>query len=230
MLNHRLVSISFLFLTMSVGGFAQETCALRLITTEGQGEVKVVPDQAHIALGVEVRDKSLASGKSRNDSAVVSVLKAVAGFGIDSKDVQAAKLEIEPQYNQNGEGQVLEFYRIEKRIDITMRDLKRFDDLLTAALQAGANRIESISFETSEPRRYMDEARRLAVVAAKEKAVAMARELDATVGKVHSMSEGSPFELVTKSSTNASMSYEYGSSNFGQIPVTAEVSVSFELQ
>ena len=65
--------------------------------------------------------------------------------------------------------------------------------------------MESVSFEIGEPRKYMDEARRLAVIAAKEKANAMARELDAGIGKVHSISESGTLNIVTGLASNASV-------------------------
>ncbi len=57
-----------------------------------------------------------------------------------------------------------------KGIQVTLRDVARFEGLLTAALGAGTNQIYGVEFSTSELRKHRDEARALAVKAAIEKA------------------------------------------------------------
>jgi Protein of unknown function (DUF541) len=70
------------------------------------------------------------------------------------------------------------YYMVEKTIAVTLKDVSRFEDLLNALLDAGANHIYDVEFTTSELRQHRDEARALAAKAAIEKA----RDLAATAG------------------------------------------------
>jgi len=73
-------------------------------------------------------------------------------------------------------------------VAITLRDVSRFERLLSAVLTAGANRVYEVDFQTSELRKYRDQARELAVKAAIEKATAMASAAGSKVSKPESIS------------------------------------------
>ena len=68
------------------------------------------------------------------------------------------------------DGTVVDYYEVTKRVQVFLRDVSKFEGLLTAVLQAGANHIYDVQFSTSELRKYSDQARALAVKAAIEKA------------------------------------------------------------
>ena len=58
---------------------------------------------------------------------------------------------------------------------------------MDAVMSAGANRIDGIEYQSSELRKYKDQARDEATKAAKEKAVALAQALGNQVGKTYSI-------------------------------------------
>ena len=138
-------------------------------------------------------------------------------------------------------------YFVRKTIVVTLKDLKQFESLLSAALQAGANYVHGIQFRTTKMRRHRDEARNLAIKAAGEKAHAMAAALNQTVGRPHTIRENhagwwSWYNASWGSRWNGAMAQNViqnagnAPSNSGdvvapgQLSVTAQVSVSFELQ
>lgn len=149
----------------------------RTLNVNGDAEIKVVPDRVVLSLGVESRDKVLAAARSRNDSGVRNVLAAARKLGIDPTDVQTDFLRVDMSY-LSGNGAVVDYYIVEKTIAITLKDVSRFEDLVNAVLDAGANHIHDVEFSTTELRKYRDQARALAAKAAMEKA----RDLAATAG------------------------------------------------
>jgi uncharacterized protein YggE len=118
--------------------------------------------------------------------------------------------------------------------------------LLTALTEGGATNIHGIEFRTTELRKYRDQARALAVQAAREKATAMAAELDISIGAPTHIREdqvgwwswyghswwatgyGSMSQNVVQNAGPSSVEVE-GSIEPGQISVTARVSATFEI-
>jgi len=60
---------------------------------------------------------------------------------------------------------------------------------MDAVMSAGANRVDGIEYQSSELRKYRDQARDEATKAAKEKAVALAQALGNQIGKTYSIEE-----------------------------------------
>lgn len=162
----------------------------RLITVTGDAEVRVVPDEVILTLGVMTWDKNMDRAKRQNDEIVGRVLALTTEFGIEPEHVKTDYIGIEPRY-RNGYYEASDFigYFVRKSIVITLRDLSKFEDLLSGALDIGANYVLGIEFRTTELRKHRDEARALAIQAAREKAEAMAGELGQTVGEPQTIQE-----------------------------------------
>ena len=219
----------------------------RLITVSGEAEIKVIPDEVVLTLGVETSDKQLRLAKSFNNDRVAKVMAAAEKLGVTAKEMQTDRISIEPRYRDSYEQRDFVGYFVRQTIVITLKDLSRFEDLLTDVLDAGANYVHGIQFRTTELRKHKDEARALAIRAAREKAVAMAAELGQTVGEPYAISEeqsgwwsgygawwGSAGALsmtqnVVQNAGGESVVTE-GTLAPGQISVTARVTVSFALE
>ena len=70
---------------------------------------------------------------------------------VAAADVQTDFIEISPVY-QSRENYGADYYRVNKTVAITFRDVTRFERLLTAILNARANRVYGVDFQTSELR------------------------------------------------------------------------------
>lgn len=220
----------------------------RIITVSGEAEVRVVPDEVILTLGVETWDKNLDLARRQNDQVVAAVLALADGVGIAPEHVQTDYVGIEPRY-RNGYYEERDFigYFVHKTVVITLRDLAKFEGLLAQSLDAGVNYVHGIQFRTTELRKHRDEARALAVQAAREKAEALAGELGQAVGEPRLVEEvqsgwGSGYNAWWGSRWGAGMSqnviqeigagdlFAEGGLSPGQISVSAKVSASFELK
>jgi uncharacterized protein YggE len=168
---------------------AQETLS-RQVSVTGEAEVRVVPDEVVLTLGIETHDYQLAVAKSQNDAVVQRVLALATEFDIPPEHVQTDYIGVNPRY-ASGCYELCDpiGYVVHKSVVITLRDLSRFEGLLTAALNTGVNYVQGIEFRTTELRKYRDEARALAVRAAQEKATALAGELGEKTGKPQTIQE-----------------------------------------
>ncbi len=216
----------------------------RVITVTGEAEVLVAPDEVVLSFGVTTRDSKLATAKSQNDAVMQRVLKLLPAYGVADKRVQTGYLSVSPTTEYANGKYVATGYRVTRAVTATLSDLTKFDALLTALLEAGVNDVDDIAFRTTELRKHRDEARRLAVTAAREKAEAMAGVLKQSVGVPLSIQEGDDSWRAWNSwgggvrgmtqnvMSEAGQEGSGGSGTLapGQISVTARVTITFELR
>jgi uncharacterized protein YggE len=234
-----------------------------LVTVSGSAEVKVVPDEIFLNVAVETRDKELAEAKKQNDEHVSAALDFLKKNKVKETDVKTDYINIQPVYFENnniyrssstasggaGDNTKPVYYIVRKTIGIKITDVAKFDDLLSGLLASGVNSVEGVDFRTSELRKYRDQARSMAVKAAREKAQAMATELGAKLGKANSINENEGGGWMSWGSNRLQFGGQYqnsmmngsqdaglaggsesGTISVGQISVTANVSVSFLIE
>lgn len=232
---------------------ADATCGdSRSVSVSGTAVVNVVPDRVLIQLGVQSNGRTAAAVQAANSDTIERVVRVIKAFKVDAKDISTDWYVIEPLYDDY-ESLHIKGYRINNTVAITLRDITKTNDVVTAALQAGANQVIHVEMYTSELRKYRDQAREMAMKAAVEKARALAEAGGAQAGCVRSISEntwsyyngwyagfggGRSQDLWTQNvSQNAAPSptqegalSEAGPLSLGQVSVKAEVSVTFGLQ
>ncbi len=219
----------------------------RLITVTGDADVRVGPDEVILTLGIETWDEDLKTAKNQNDERVRQVLALVKSYGVQSQHIKTDHISIEPRYHDNYEKRGFIGFFARKTIVITLKDISKFEDLLTDVLDGGVNYVHGVQFRTTELRKYKDEARALAIKAAQEKAIALAGELGQEVGQPQVIREvqggwwsgynawwgsrwgGGMAQNVVQEVGGGSMAAE-DSMAPGQITVNAKVTVSFELE
>jgi uncharacterized protein YggE len=158
------------------------------INVSGSAEVKVAPDEVDLNVGVETRDADLQLAQRKNDEQVAASLAFLKKQGLPDKDIQTGFVAIEPNYEFSNRSSITEhtqplYFVVRKDIGIKLTNLVTFDSVLTGLLANGVNSVHGIDFRSSELRKYKDQARLMAIKAAREKADAMASVLGVTVGK-----------------------------------------------
>jgi uncharacterized protein len=220
------------------------------ITVNGEAIVKVRPDQILITFGIETWDKNIMIAKQENNEIMKKATIVIKESGIDRKNVQTDYLSIEPRYDDNYNKKNFIGYFVRNTFIVTMTDPGKVEELVTKILQSGVNYIHRIDFQTTEFKKYREQARELALNTAKEKAVKMAAVLGQVVRDPIQISEGysgsgwwyysswsgwSPGRYNSMSQNviqNVSNSPEQTSEiiELGKISVKANVTVVFELK
>jgi uncharacterized protein YggE len=219
----------------------------RQITVSGDAEVRVVPDEVILTLGVETDDMDLLVAKAENDQRVARILALAEEHGIETKHVQTEYIHIEPRYESSYQKREFIGYFVQKTVALTLRKIDDFESLLTDVLTGGATHVQGIQFRTTALREHKDRARALALEAAGEKAAAMAGALGQQIGEPVSIQENqtgwwSPYGGWWGSSWGGSIAQNViqnaasdspivdGTLAPGQISVYARVTVTFALQ
>ncbi|HEX2203954.1 MAG TPA: SIMPL domain-containing protein [Longimicrobium sp.] len=185
-------------LSMSVASLAAQPSAApspgwppRTVSVSGEAEIRVVPDEAVLTLGVETFDADLGAAKAASDQRVAAVLAALRARGVPDDRVSTDYLVLQPRYEGRSDNRhVIIGHVVRKTVVVTLRDVSAFDAVLGAAVGAGATHIHGVDFRTTQLRAHRDRARALAVDAAREKAEAMAGRLGQRVGRALTLSEG----------------------------------------
>ncbi len=168
---------------------AQEMCAPpKIVKTTGTAEIKVTPDEAVLTIGVErqsVRAKNAKNGVAEASRKIIATLKTL---GVEDKDIQTAYLSLQPMIDYQ-KGMRITNVTAEQSLSVKLRDIAKLDDVMDAVVSAGANSIGGIEYQSSELRKYKDQARDEAVKAAREKADALAKGLGNQIGKTYSIEE-----------------------------------------
>ncbi|MCJ7717929.1 MAG: SIMPL domain-containing protein [Anaerolineales bacterium] len=224
------------------------TCdSSRTVHVSGTAVVNVTPDRVLIQLGVQSNGRTPQLTEVANSATIFRVIQAIKKLDVEEKDIVTDRYVIEPIY-ENYDSLHIKGYRIYNMVAITLRDISRVNEVIIAALSAGANQVVNVEFYLSDLRKYRDQARELAVVAAGEKARDLAEAAGAEAGCVLSISEntwsyfsggwwGRNNNLWTQNTVQSVApaggggdSSEFGPVNLGQISVRAEVNASYSLR
>jgi uncharacterized protein len=162
----------------------------RSIQVSGTAVVKVVPDRALIQLGIQSNGATPLEVEKSNSAVIQAVIKAVRALGVEEQDIATDWYVVEPIY-ENYDSLYIKGYRINNIVAITLRDVSKTSRVISYALLAGANQVINVDFYTSELRKYRDQAREMAMKAAKEKAQALSSAAGSETGCVLSISENS---------------------------------------
>jgi len=224
------------------------TCdSSRTVHVSGTAVVNVTPDRVLIQLGVQSNGRTPQLAEVANSATIFRVIQAIKKLDVEEKDIITDRYVIEPIYD-NYDDLHIKGYRIYNMVAVTLRDINKVNDVIIAALSSGANQVVNVEFYLSNLRKYRDQARELAMVAAGEKAHDLAEAAGAEAGCVLSINEntwsyfsggwwGRNNNLWTQntvqnipSGTGSGDTSEFGPVNLGQISVRAEVNASYSLQ
>ena len=226
-----------LLVLFAVPASSQNCCPQpRLITVTGTSEINIAPDEVILNPGVVSRDKDLATAKAQHDTRVKKIITDARNAGLEAKDIQTNALRMTADYSEEKVPRFLG-YEVTQSVELTLKDLSKYESLTSKLLQDGLNRIDSVEFEVAETRKYKDEARLKAIRAAREKATAMAAELGQSIGKPWTIIENAANANYYLANANTSLfGYNSGRASEestvapGEVTVRASVNVSFELQ
>jgi len=220
----------------------------RSIQVSGTAVVNVTPDRVLIQLGVQSNGTTPQKVETVNSTTINRVINALKAQGIEEKEIVTDWYVIEPIY-EDYSSLYIKGYRINNIVAITLGDISKVNKVIIAALNAGANQVVNVEFYLSNLRKYRDQAREMAMIAAQEKGQDLASAAGAETGCVMNINENSwsyynggwysqnrdlwtqnAMQSIAPAGGETGALTEAGPVNLGQISVRAEVSASFSLR
>src|SRR5262249_1146261 len=107
------------------------------ITVSGEAQGNVQPDQALLRVGVTKRDLDIAQARKLNDLLVNKILSAARARGVESKYVQTGYLGGYQDTSYTTTSSASGSFIMYRSLSIDVRDLTRFETILTDVLAAG---------------------------------------------------------------------------------------------
>lgn len=165
------------------------------LTVQGESQFEVAPDLAKVQFAIETRSTTAQDAQLRNRQIQDEIKQALNRVGVSSSDVETTNYNVQRWYewDYKENKQIDKGYIVSNNFVVKTTNLQKVGDILDAGVQAGANRVDSISFELSDEksRQVKQEALRKAAANARDKAVALAEGSGVRLGAVKSISENS---------------------------------------
>jgi len=206
------------------------------ITVQGIGKVETTPDEAIARFGVSSEEKLLARAYKDNTSKMNSVIDAVKGMGVESKDIKTSSYNVTPIYSRDEKGYQIPgkpaSYRVSQQLTIKVRDLEKTGQIIDKVIASGTNVFSGIQFASSKQEAITEEAKVKAAKDAKEKASLLAKSLGVRTGRVLRVNESTvqPYPVA-----RSMMAYEASAAKSapqieaGSMEVTATCNVIYEI-
>ena len=191
-----------------------EPGAYRSFSVSAEGKVVAQPDIAQFSFSVIDEGENLLTIQKENTQKANAIIDFLKKQGIDALDIKTTDYNISPKYtyyNCNepvsvGSQQVesassfskpkpcpppkITGYTLTQTISVKIRDFSKIGDVLFGIVEYGANNVSSLVFTVDDPTKLENEARKEAILKAKERAKQIAEAGGFKLGKLLSIEEG----------------------------------------
>ena len=232
---HILTLVCALFLMSCSAAFAapQQETPRPTLSVDGQGTGTAAPDMATVTIGVTTQGKDAA--KAQNDNAWVSnqIQAAVRGLGIEEKDIQTRNYSFYPNYSTDKDHRnEVTGYTVNNSVIVVVRDIKLTGKVIDAALNNGANEINSLDFSASDTKAVRKVALLNAIQDARNKADIIAKGLGKRIVGIQNVSESTGYIETRRFGGNMLMAVAKDAATPiapGSLSLTANVHIDFIL-
>jgi len=177
------------FLFPGVSYAAENGESPRILSVTGRGQIQVVPDTAVITVGVSQLRPTAIEAYAAMSEDLVKIADAVKAKGIKEDQIRTSLFTLQEEYDwTEKEGRVLKGFRASTNLSITTQELDKVAEIVHAAITAGANQMNGISFYVKDSDKLLEQVLDMAVDDAKAKAERVASRLGAKVVRVQSVS------------------------------------------
>jgi len=206
------------------------------IEVSGVSEIYVAPDEAVINMGIKCWDSDMDEARQKFHDNSQKLKNLLVKYSIEDKYIKTDLILIEPTYKnfekKYYESDIVSGYRFSKRVSVIIKDINKVEEILSEIIYSGATNLYGVDYNVSDHRQHKDEARKLSIISAKEKAVLLASQLGQTVGKAIKIIEPNYGNLWGRQANVMQMGAqaEVGPDvQPGMIKISATVNVIFEL-
>ncbi|MBE7244113.1 MAG: SIMPL domain-containing protein [Actinomycetospora chiangmaiensis] len=193
-----------LIAALPAGARADDEACARHISVVGRAAEARPPDFAEVTVGIEARAPNAAAALDAASKAVAGVSAQARALGVPAADIGTAAVTLQAATRSvsrpGGVSEEPDGYRASNLVSIRLADMDRLGDLLRQALEAGANRIDGISFGLRDPD-GLDAALQVSAARdARSRAAALAEALGVKLGPLCTLGPagGAPYPLANR--------------------------------
>lgn len=206
------------------------------LTVSGMGFVEVPADQVTIQVSVVSEAKTAVEALAQNQERVAAMLGALKGLGLTEEEVTTSHFTISPMFGAaTGFRQgPITGYSVQNAVSVRTLKLDLAGKTIQAAVNAGANNVDFVSFGLSGDQ-GRDEAIARAAQHARRDAQTLAKASGVTLGRVRAVALGGgerPFPMVQMARMEFDASGMGGAAPSltpGSVRVQATVTMEFDI-
>jgi uncharacterized protein YggE len=207
------------------------------VSVIGTGAVTFKPDTATITLGVsEVATGAVEAQRIANEK-IGAVKQALIDQGVSEKEISISELSLWARYDYSGETEQLVGYSASHTLSIKTAKMDSVGPLIDAALAAGANQLQGVTFSVENSDKAYDTALGLAAERAREKAEVLAKAAGKALGELESLAESTDYGYYYGLESRAKVLVEDGAGgdaptqvDVGMVTINATVNAVYELK
>jgi hypothetical protein len=192
----------------------------------GTGRVTRAADIARATFVVEATRDTAANARATAAEAAAAMIDAVVRAGVARADLRTAGLDVQPNWEHDGTRSVRAGFTVTNRVGAVVRDLELVGSILDAGLGAGATGLDGVSFELADPAPDETDARRLAVLDARARAVTIADAAGRSLGALVAIAEGAPPSVPAPRRERMMLAADQAGARTPVMPGSAEVVVT----
>ena len=209
------------------------------LTVRGSSEVAASPDQALVQLGAAARSERATDAQQQVNRIVAAILKAVKSAGIPAQDISTAELTLVPVYEQisrkpaeQGGLPRIAGYSATNVVRVAVNEINKIGDVIDAGINAGANRLEGLSFALRDDTLLRQKALQQAALNARQKAEAIASALNLRIVRILEITEEGVHTLQPQFRMQRMLSAAAEATPVepGQIQVNASVTIGYQIE
>lgn len=162
-----------------------------LLSVNVEGHTEGRPDMALVNLGVVTEDRTAAAAMAENARRMSALTQALRRAGVAERDIQTSNLSVNPQYvyveNQQPR---ISGYQASNTVIARVRNIDSVGGVVDAAVAAGGNTVNGVSFTFQSPEDQVNVARNAAAAQARARVELYARAFGLRLHRIISISEG----------------------------------------
>lgn len=207
-----------------------------LLSVSADGSSEARPDLATLNLGVTTEGQTAQAALQENSRRMTALTQALRRAGVAERDIQTSNVSVYPQqqYREDQEP-LITGYQANNTVTAKVRNIDNTGRVIDAAVAAGGNNINGVTFSHADPDAQLDVARRDAIAEARRRAELYANALNMRVHRIVAVSEGGGYSPPMPYPMAARMDMANPASPPppiapGEIETRVSVSVTFELR
>jgi uncharacterized protein len=183
------VSLLLLVSFISSPAFADLFPAAPHVYVQGSAELRIEPDTLDLSLAIQSVDLQPAVAKRKVDDRTRKLLAAFEALGIPAEDVSSASPLIGPWFEYQRDVRKFVGTRVYRQVDVTLRDLSRYSEVIAAVVAAEVDEIDSSRLSSSRSAPLLEQAQQAALADARARAERLATAAGQELGAAYSISE-----------------------------------------
>jgi len=145
------------------------------MTLTGHSEMEIPPDIIIIRLGVQTTGENLSQIQADNARISQSIIQTLQRMGIN--DIKTSQYSIDRVYDFEDGRQIDRGFSVRNILQIRTANLEAAGSIIDAAVNAGANVVDLITFDISNREYYYQQVLNMAILNAIQKANSITRNL-----------------------------------------------------